>query len=144
MGGMCRRRIWHLLCFLTLAITILMLCSTFISLSYGSNSDLSTFSNQADSFAGRQQAFQSTENRLFYTALSAQLALQEVKPAQKIALRSSNRHNSLEFVHSAQILSLTGMLFFMQYCVGIIGKRNKPIAVIAYFIGGHAPPSAQA
>lgn len=144
MDSMCRRHIRHLLCFMTLVMMVLVLCSAFISLLYGSNSNSSAVSTPAGFFTGRHESVQPTENRFFLAVLSAQLVLQELKPAQGIAGRIQNRQIAAQIIAGALTLSLSGMLFFVHYFSDIAGKKYKHRSVIAFLIGGHAPPSSQA
>lgn len=144
MRDTCRRNIRRMLCYVALVMTVLLIDSTFISFSYGFNNHFSIFSNPALSFTDKHKSLQPTENQFFYTVLSAQLALQEIKPTQKMAGRIQNRQNYLQTHFNMRILSLTGISLLIHQFTLISRKKNKHISVIAFLTGGHSPPSVQA
>lgn len=144
MGSMCTRHMRRLLCFMTLVVMAFMLCSASISVLYDSSSHSSAVSDLSGSFAGRRESVQSTENQFFLSVLSAQSVFREIKPTQGAAGRIQHRQILLQIATGAQMLSLPGFLLLVCYFAHVAGKNNKRRSVIAFLIGGHAPPSPQA
>lgn len=145
MSSTCRRNIRQLLCFMALVMTILMSYSTSVPVTYDFNSSSNSYivSNSTGSFADTHNSLQPTKKQLFFIALSAQLALQEIKPTQKTPGRIQNWQKSLHFIHGTQILYPTNRSLFIHHLTCLAGKRNTHISVIAFSIGGHSPPSIQ-
>jgi hypothetical protein len=125
---------------MALVMTILMLFSSSIPVTCNSNSSTYVISNSTGSFADTHNSLQPTEKQLFFIALSAQLALQEVKPVPKTPGRIQNWQKSLHFLHGTQILFPTNISFFVNKSTRLVGKNNTHIPVIAFSIGGHSPP----
>lgn len=144
MDSMHRRHIQHWLCLMTLVIMAFMLCPASVSILYDPSSHPSAFSDPTGSFAGRDRSLQPTENQFFLSALPAQPALHEIRPAQRTAGSVQKRQSSLQSIPGGQILSVSGILLFVHYFTVIAGKRNKHRSVIALLIGGHGPPLSQA
>jgi hypothetical protein len=142
MSIMYKRNIRQSLCFMALVMTILMLCSPFICPGYGSNDSPGADDRPTSFLADRQGSLQTSDRQFFFTVLSVQLALREIVPAQKVLRPARNRQNSLQLVHGILILCVS-LSLFLYGLANPIGNKNRRISVVAFSIGGHAPPFLQ-